>query len=77
MNNIYDNGEVLLGEVKKLRCYVDSLFKTKKISEEDWLNFTKELIWYKDNEVIAINYDHGMGLSIESWDETCIVKECE
>ena len=77
MNNIYDNGEVLLGEVKKLRGYVDSLFRNKKISKEDWLNFTEELIWYKDNEVVAINYDHGMGLTIESWDETCIVKESE
>ena len=41
MNNIYDNGEVLLGEVKKLRGYIDNLFKKEEISEEDWLKFTK------------------------------------
>jgi len=77
MNNIYDNGTHMLGQVKRIKEYNDSLYKKERINEETWLELTKELIWFNDTDIISIDYDDGMGISIEKWEEKDLVKESE
>ena len=68
MNNIYDNGSIMLGNVKMIReeikkeieldidmCFVDMGEILKDIEDLD------------DNDIVAINYDNGMGYSIDYW----------
>ena len=63
MQNIYDNGRLCLGEVGKIRQQlIDNAEETWEI--EDILEELKEL---EDNTIVAINYDSGMGYSIEYW----------
>ena len=63
MQNIYDNGRLCLGEVGKIRQQLtDNAEETWEI--EDILEELKE---FEDNTIVAINYDNGMGYSIEYW----------
>ena len=63
MKEIYDNGRVCLGEVGKIRQQlIDNAEETWEI--EDILEELKE---FEDNTIVAINYDNGMGYSIEYW----------
>lgn len=63
MQNIYDNGEMCLGEVGKIRQHlIDNAEETWEI--EDILEELKEL---NDDDIVAINYDNGMGYSINWW----------
>lgn len=75
MDKIYDNGTVMLGNVKKIKDYTERLFKDKRIDEEEYLDIKKELSYFEDNQIIAINYDCGMGLSIEDWSPEDVIKE--
>ena len=77
MNNIYDNGTHMLGEVKRIKEYNDKLYKDKAIEEEQWLELVKELVWYKDTDIVSIDYDNGMGMTVEYWEESNILKESE
>lgn len=68
MNNIYDNGAIMLGEVKNV---------VKEIKEEmknnidmlyvDMDEILEELKDYKDDDIVAIDYDNGMGYTIDVW----------
>ena len=63
MKEIYDNGRVCLGEVGKIKQdLIDNGAETWEI--EDILEELKE---FEDNTIVAINYDNGMGYSIEYW----------
>lgn len=63
MENIYDNGEICLGKVEKIRQYlIDNTEETWEI--EDILDELKTL---NNDDVVAINYDNGMGYSIDWW----------
>lgn len=77
MENIYDNGTHMLGEVKRIKEYNDRLYKDKAIEEEQWLELVKELVWYKDTDIVSIDYDNGMGMTVEYWEESNILKESE
>ena len=71
MQNIYDNGRLCLGEVGKIRQQlIDNAEETWEI--EDILAELKEL---EDNTIVAINYDNGMGYSIDYWSSKDIVKK--
>ena len=73
MKNIYDNGKVCLGEVGKIRQQlIDNAEETWEI--EDILAELKEL---EDNTIVAINYDNGMGYSIEYWTTKDIITQKE
>lgn len=72
MNNIYDNGELLLGTKKDILNYwknnaidIDSDF------EEELKEDLKDL---KDDTIICINYDNGMGYTIDYWNNEDIIK---
>ena len=73
MQNIYDNGRLCLGEVGKIRQQViDNAEETWEI--EDMLEELKE---FEDNTIVAINYDNGMGYSIEYWTTKDIITQKE
>ena len=73
MQNIYDNGEICLGEVGKIRQQlIDNAEETWEI--EDILEELKE---FEDNTIVAINYDNGMGYSIEYWTTKDIITQKE
>ena len=63
MEEIYDNGEICLGEVKKIIEY----FNTTGADIEEYEDLLKELKELNDDDIVAINYDHGMGYSIDWW----------
>ena len=77
MENIYDNGTHMLGEVKRIKEYNDRLYKDKAIEEEQWLELVKELVWYKDTDIVSIDYDNGMGMTVEYWEQKDILKESD
>jgi hypothetical protein len=62
-DNIYDNGTTVLGVVRYVKEYI--IKNTEEISEvNDLLDDLKEL----DNDtIVAINYDTGMGYSVDYW----------
>ena len=71
MQNIYDNGRLCLGEVEKIRQQlIDNAEETWEI--EDILEELKE---FEDNTIVTINYDNGMGYSIEYWTAKDIIKQ--
>lgn len=73
MKEIYDNGRVCLGEVGKIRQQlIDNAEETWEI--EDILEELKE---FEDNTIVAINYDNGMGYSIEYWTTKDIITQKE
>lgn len=74
MNKIYDNGTCLLGKVKQIKEIIG-----KQTSEDEMLIEIYEELnnYFKDNDIVCINYDNGIGYSIDYWNEDSIVKECE
>ena len=73
MQNIYDNGRLCLGEVGKIRQQlIDNAEETWEI--EDILEELKE---FEDNTIVAINYDNGMGYSIDYWTNEDIITQKE
>ncbi len=77
MKNIYDNGETLLGQVEKIIKYFETRVDTSDIEETTFEIIQELKEEYKKNDIVCINYDHGMGWSIDSWDEKDIVMECD
>ena len=73
MQNIYDNGRLCLGEVGKIR---QQLINN---AEETWEieDILEELEEFEDNTIVAINYDNGMGYSIEYWTTKDIITQKE
>lgn len=65
MDCIYDNGEMCLGKVSDITKYLlDNAEETWEI--EDIIIDLRDL---EDDTIVAINYDHGMGYSIDYWRE--------
>ena len=71
MNKIYDNGEILLGKVKDIIEYT----KKQEIIDEEMEEILQDLKDFEDNTIVAINYDNGMGYTIDYWDESFIDDE--
>ena len=71
MQNVYDNGYKLLGQVSKIKEYIDILLQHKKIELEDYREMLKELSFYKSTDIILYDYDNGMG----SYVAECFNKE--
>lgn len=69
MNNIYDNGSMVLGSVENIRKY---LIENMEEGEEDL--GVKDILNDLNNElndtIVAISYDFGMGYSIDYWQES-------
>lgn len=74
MNNIYDNGEMVIGNVKNIRKYLI------ENAEETWEieDMIKDLEDLEDDSIVAIDYDHGMGYSLDYWhSKNDLVKESD
>lgn len=73
MNNIYDNGSMILGNVYNVKEYVC------RNSEETWEieGLIKDLEDLDETDIVAINYDVPMGYTIDFWEEKDLVKESE
>lgn len=75
MKNVYDNGEIVLGEVKNVIDYIQN--NMEYTSEEDIIlnDLIKELKeYYVEDTIVAITYGYGMGYSIEYWTKKNKVK---
>lgn len=77
MKNIYDNGDLMLGQVSEINKHNDNLLEERNIDIEVYLELKKELDCYDPEDIIAIDYCNGMGLYIRKWDKKDIVKECD
>jgi hypothetical protein len=71
MKNVYDNGRIILGEVILVKEYIcknaDDITEVADIIE-DLENLDADAI-------VAVNYDHPMGYTIEYWSNDNIVDE--
>ena len=63
MRNVYDNGTMVLGTVKKIKKY---LIINKEVVE-DFNNIMEDLEDLHDDDIVAINYDLGMGYTMDYW----------
>lgn len=75
MNKIYDNGYALIGKVNNILKML--LTQANNIDDDTTCMLMKDLEEYSQNDIVYINYDSGMGYSIDSWDEKDILKEYE
>lgn len=73
MNKIYDNGALMLGNVQDLIMEVESEIKENIdmfcADMEDILKELKELRDIDYNMIVCINYDNGMGYTMDYWRE--------
>lgn len=76
MNKLYDNGEILLGRKKDI---VNQIYNNmlEEENDEEYNEILEDIKDFEDNTIIAINYDHGMGYSIDWWEEKDEVKDYE
>lgn len=74
MKNIYDNGSLMLGQVSEISKYNDNLLENRGIEVETYLELKKELDELNKDDIVAINYANGMGLSIEKWKQRDILE---
>lgn len=81
MNRIYDNGALMLGNVQDVIMEIERQIKEDidlcMVDAEELLKDLKELRNIDYDMVVCINYDNGMGYSIDYWDSNDIVKELE
>ena len=79
MKNIYDNGALMLGNVQDLIMEIEREIKEDidmlGADMEDILKELKELRDIDYEMVVCINYDNGMGYSIDYWSSEDIVKK--
>jgi hypothetical protein len=73
MNNIYDNGALMIGNVKDIIEYIKNDETLETWEYEDLL---KDLEDIKDiAEIVMINYDNPMGYEINYWKHDDIIIE--
>lgn len=78
MKNVYDNGALMLGNVQDLIMEIERQ-KRESIDmlDADMDEIIKDLKELRDIDyemVVCINYDNGMGYSIDYWTSKDIVK---
>lgn len=73
MNNLYDNGSILLGTKKDI---VNQIYNNMLVEENDdeYMEILEDLKDLKEDTIVALNYDNGMGYSIDYWDEKDILE---
>lgn len=76
MNKIYDNGEMCIGSKENIIKYFKMNLSTSDMEEEIY-DILKDLEDLKDNTIVVVDYDRGMGYGIDWWEESDAVKEFE
>lgn len=67
MNNIYDNGALMIGNINDIIKYIENDETLETWEFEELLKDLKEL---KDNAyIVMVNYDNPMSYSIDYWHE--------
>ena len=78
MNKIYDNGALMLGNVQDLIMEVErQKMENIDMLDADMDEIIKDLKELRDIDyemVVCINYDNGMGYSMDYWTSKDIVK---
>ena len=72
MNHVYDNGCIMLGTKRDIVDYVSRLMP-KLDYHDDMEAILNDIKDEDDDTILAINYDNGMGYSIDYWDKNDIV----
>lgn len=74
MNNVYDNGTMIIGELNKVIDYI-----ARNDKEEEYKDLIEDLEHLKqfNGVIVCVNYDLGMGYSIEWWENSHIVNNSE
>ena len=79
MNNIYDNGALMLGDVQKVIMQVEKEIKENIdmvfTDQEELLKELKDIRDLDYDAVVMINYENPMGFNIDYWVSNDIVKE--
>lgn len=74
MNNIYDNGALMLGNIQDVIARVEKEIKDNLdmcfVDQKELLKDLKELRNTDYNMIVCINYDNGMGYSFDIWQES-------
>lgn len=73
MNKIYDNGYYLLGKVEDVLNYTD----VESLSDDFIIDILEELKLYDKESIVCINYDNGMGYTIQAFGKEDIIWESE
>lgn len=78
MNKIYDNGALMLGNVQMIINEIEKELKNDidmlGVDMEELIKDLKELRDVDHEMVVCINYDNGMGYTIDYWSSEDIVK---
>lgn len=69
MENIYDNGTILLGKINNIKNYVRKNFENFEEFEE----LIQDLEEFDEETIVTINYDNGMGYIINYWEKKDIL----
>ncbi|MBO7733021.1 MAG: hypothetical protein J6S67_10720 [Methanobrevibacter sp.] len=74
MNNIYDNGDQLIGKCGDIKKYNDRVYKENILDEDTYNELKEELKEIDDESIIMIDYSCGMGLYIRVWEKDEVIK---
>ena len=74
-DNVYDNGEYLLGKVKNVIDYINNQILNEEIDDEEAIEILTDLGTLPPDAIISINYNHPMGYSYEYWNYNDIVNK--
>ena len=78
MNNVYDNGALMLGNIENVIKAVErEIKKDIDMCCIDARDLLKDLIQLKSVDssmIVCINYENGMGYTIDYWRKNDIVK---
>ena len=78
MNNLYDNGTILIGTIKDVKKYMEKqLQQNDDAYVDDIKDILEDIKDLDDNSIISINYDWGMGYIMNYWNDDDIVKRGE
>ena len=73
MREIYDNGEKIIGQIYYVKEYLcENAEETWEIEE-----LIHDLEDFDASDIVCINYDNGMGYTIERWTKKDLVKKGE
>lgn len=78
MNNIYDNGSLMIGNLDAIINYIES---DETLETWEYEDLIKDLYELKNSEtdinVVMVNYENPMGYSIDYWHKSDKVKEVQ
>ena len=66
MENIYDNGALMIGNIKDIIKYIEQDENLEMWEFEELLQDLKELK-NTETEIVMVNYENPMGYSIDYW----------